>query len=341
MKKYVEYMDNVKVSDTLHRRLAELEAPVRQPAPWKKYGAAAAALALVLGLGGYGVHCWNTVVDPSGAAFLENVQAFDPEIHPDIALVDPSYSAEPGQKVLKGYDVGEERGGVAVTVHYVLPYIEYGDKGSGTTAGSLAEPAGGLRGVTENDVRALLNWDARAADVHLNWGGCTLDGSVGFEANGDVWMMAVTGQSDQVAFTLEMSLGRLPPACLIVMNQETTVTKVWGVEVTGIKDVGSHGDADRGILLDVSRRVEFIAGGVGCRFTAYGTDSGEVEEFVSRFVRWAVIEGLDLDAVGPDGVKTAAPAPASSTAGPGGAMTSPYNPEGSAPPVSVSARPAG
>lgn len=49
MKKYKEYMDGVKVSDTLHRRLAELDASKRSPLPrLVRTGLIAACLCLVL-----------------------------------------------------------------------------------------------------------------------------------------------------------------------------------------------------------------------------------------------------------------------------------------------------
>ena len=87
------------------------------------------------------------------------------------------------------------------------------------------------------------------------------------------------------------------------MGEQRTVTDVWGVEVSGVKDAGAYGDTERGVYMDVSREVEFIANGVGCRLTGYGTQDGVVEELVSRFVRWAVLEGLDLSGISPDGAK--------------------------------------
>ena len=74
MKQYKEYMDGIQASDTLHRRLTELEAPAKRPAAWKRYSGAAAALLLVCGLGGFGA--WTAHVNslehplplrPSGA----------------------------------------------------------------------------------------------------------------------------------------------------------------------------------------------------------------------------------------------------------------------------------
>ena len=55
MRQYKSYMDHVKVSGDLHRRLAELEGPGKRPVPWVKYASLAAALALVCGLGVWGL----------------------------------------------------------------------------------------------------------------------------------------------------------------------------------------------------------------------------------------------------------------------------------------------
>ena len=43
MRNYKKYMDGVEVSPELHERLSHL-TPAKGPAPWKKYGAMAAAL---------------------------------------------------------------------------------------------------------------------------------------------------------------------------------------------------------------------------------------------------------------------------------------------------------
>ena len=137
----------------------------------------------------------------------------------------------------------------------------------------------------------------------MGWGGFEFGGTVGFEADGTVWMMSLFGEGADAAFSLELSPNRLPPTCCVVMGEQRTVTDVWGVEVSGVKDVGAYGDTERGVYMDVSREVEFIANGVGCRLKVYGTQDSAVEELVSRFVRWAVLEGLDLSGISPDGAK--------------------------------------
>ena len=46
MRNYKKYMDGVEVSPELHERLSHL-TPAKGPAPWKKYGALAAAQKLI------------------------------------------------------------------------------------------------------------------------------------------------------------------------------------------------------------------------------------------------------------------------------------------------------
>ena len=47
MKRYKDYMDGVEVSDTLHERLKNLEEPKKNPQPWAKWGAMAAAMRML------------------------------------------------------------------------------------------------------------------------------------------------------------------------------------------------------------------------------------------------------------------------------------------------------
>lgn len=304
MKKYKEYMDSVRASDTLHQRLVELEAAGKRPIPWTKYAAIAAALALVCGLGAWGINrsgAWTHM-----AAQLRPTATLMPEItdaaQPDIATADPGDVTEPGEKTLGGYEVTTGSGPNAMVSYYPLPYIEYGEPSGISGDFSLAPPDGGLRGAVRDDVLALIgNEDALAA--HLNWGDFEFSGTVGFEADGTVWMMSLWGENEDAAFNLELSPDRLPPTCCVVIGEPRTITNVWGVEVSGVKDAGAYGDAERGVYMDVSREVEFIANGVGCRLKAYGTQDEAVEELVSRFVRWAVVEGLNLSGISPDGAE--------------------------------------
>lgn len=297
MKRYFEYMDNVKVSDTLHQRLLELEAPAKRPIPWKKYGAVAAALAVVCGVGAWGLSGGFPFAANRDLPRMETIAVESNEIgQPDIAPAEPGDVDEPGMKTIGGYDVTD---GEMVT-HYVLPYIEYGAPSGVSGDMSLAPPDGGLRAATRDDALALVGGED-ALTAHLNWGECEFNGTVGFEANSTVWMMSLWGEGSDTAFSLELSPNQLPPTCCVVIGEQRTVTDVWGVEVSGVNSAGAYGNTERGVYMDVSREVEFIANGVGCRLKAYGTQDGAVEELVSRFVRWAILEGLDLSGISSDG----------------------------------------
>ena len=318
MKKYKQYMDGVAVSDTFHQRLLNLEVPKKGTPAWTKYGAAAAALVLVLGIGAWGVGHggWDAVAanfqpDAAESDFLymgypeiaDAAQPEDAELGgplgepiPDIALAEPGDVVEPGMKTIGGYEV---RQGDMVTYH-ILPYIEYGPPSGIAADYALAPPDGGLRDATRDDALALVGGE-EALRTHLNWGECEFRGSVGFDAGGTVWMMSLWGEAEEFAFSLELSPGRLPPTCIALPEDAYTWTEIWGVKVAGIGKAGAYGDTERGVYMDVSREVEFIANGVGCRLKAYGTQDGAVEELVSRFVRWAILEGLDLSGISPEG----------------------------------------
>ncbi len=299
MKKYKEYMDGVRASDTLYQRLMNLETSGKRPVPWKKYGTAAAALVLVCGLGAWGLSQggWAAL---AGVFRPETVPEIADDPQTDIATVEPGDVAEPGMKTIGGYEVTSGSGPTAMTTYYILPYIEYGLPSGVSADRSLTPPDGGLRGATADDALALVGGED-ALSAHLNWGGCDFDGSVGFEADGTVWMMNLWGESEEFAFSLALSPGRMPPSCVVLPEDAYTWTEVWGVKVAGIKGAGAYGDTERGIYMDVAREVEFLANGVGCRLKVYGTQDGTVEEIVSRFVRYAILEGLDLSGISPEG----------------------------------------
>lgn len=302
MKQYKKYMDNIQVSDTLHQRLLNLEAPQKRAPVWNKYNGVAALLAVALLTGPVLYTATRPEPLPPELEHEKLEGEHEGPGQPDIAIVEPGESLEPGMKTIGGYEVyGEDRGPNTVVSYCMLPYIEYGPPSGTAVDISLAPPDGGLRDAGRDDVLALIgNEDALAA--HLNWGGFAFSGTVGFEANGTVWMMSLWGEGADAAFSLQLSPGQLPPTC-VVTDEQRTITNVWGVEVSGVNSAGAYGDTERGVYMDVSREVEFIANGVGCRLTVYGTQDGAVEELVSRFVRWAILEGLDLSGISPDGAK--------------------------------------
>jgi len=305
MKGYTDYMDSIKVPEELHKKLMGLSAPRKKPA-WQKYGAVAAAAVLVVGAGAFGLSRLN-----------HRPVLFDPNAIIDQTEIVP---AEPEDiKTIGGYEVTEfGEGPNAAVAHYSLPYIAYDDAKAGMRADySLVPPDGGMRGVTMEDILAVLGTDRQGLTDHLAWGDdYEFTGSVGFNGDGSTCMMNLWGEGDNICFNLEMRVGELPYQDCIVVGRKPTVTDVHGVQVFGLKNVGAHGhgedDEDFHVLMDVTREVEFIAHGVGFRFLAYGYEDDAVEQFTSRFVRWGVEEGVDLSRAALDGAvpaATAQPAP--------------------------------
>lgn len=183
MKQYKEYMDGIQASDTLHRRLTELEAPAKRPAAWKRYSGAAAALLLVCGLGGFGA--WTAHVNslerplPPRPAGYQEVGPEGDLGQPDIApegpgtLVEPGESQEPGMKTIGGYEVQDGE----MASYFMLPYLEYSLKGGQSqTMMDWALPQGSTRrDLTPEDIAALFG-GADTLSIHLNWGSYELSG---------------------------------------------------------------------------------------------------------------------------------------------------------------------
>lgn len=310
MKHYRSYMDRVSVPEELHEKLLDLEAPkkpARRPM-WQRYGALAACAALLIGVGVLGARVykkwehWNALVssyDPLAVSSAEiEVAAID------LAPEDPN-GAEPGMRTIPGFEVRKNMAGLDVVEYYILPWIDYGEpNGEEVSAGvslDYAAPEDAtFRALGHDDVLALVGGE-EALETLLDWGSFEFSGAATFNADGSVWQMSFSGKRDDYFFELELAPDALPLTCII--TEPHTTTEIWGVEVTG-RYSGIHGEGpDREVWMPESRNVEFIAGGVGCRFTLYGLegDSDGVETMVSRFVRQAILEGLDLSAVGPEG----------------------------------------
>ena len=290
MKKYKEYMDGVEVSPELHERLTHL-APAKGPAPWKKYGALAAALVLVVGAGTFGLSRLGDVgTGPATAEIAEE--------EPDIAVVtDPAELPDGQAQTSGGYEVTEGE----VVSYYMLPYIAYGE--GDASSPSLMDfaynaPEGSTqREVTAADVAALAGGQSVLTD-HLDWAGFTWSGMMIVNEDGSLWHMYLWGEREDMVISLDVLSGdELPANCIV--TEADTVTDVFGVQVKGYKG-GIYGLADEEgntiLWLPESRTVEFVANGAGYRFQVYGREGqGEaVELLVSRFVRLAVTEGLNL-----------------------------------------------
>ena len=297
MKRYQTFMDGVKAPDTLHQRLVELKQPGGRPAAWKKY-ATAAALALVVGLSGYGA--WTAHINSRRAplpSYPSGYQGVYPEVggvsEPDIALVEPGDAAGTGRRTLGGYEVAE--GGMAA--YYVLPYIDYGEVEGAEMALDWDVPPGSVkRDLTREDIAALLGGED-ALTTHLDWGGYELTGWAAWCEDGSFWGAYVQGHGGELDhFELTVTAGQMPPTCIAYPG--SVEQEINGVTVTADKHDGAYG---------CSRRVSFMKDEYGCRFDLTGTDRERAEERVSRLVRQIVDGGVEADRLSSDGAVLAHP----------------------------------
>lgn len=276
MKKYNEYMDGVTVSDTLHEKLKGLKTPKKAPA-WQKYGAMAAALVLVLGLGAWGL---SRRENPEiGHEMAEGPVASMPaiiEITTEPAPVPMPNS--PGMEMMGGYEVNY---GESVAYFY-LPAINYGEV---TEIGdvSLALPVGAeIRDLTPEEIEALLGGEINLT-AHLDWGDYEVSAHAVLWPDDTMWMLCVSGTRGDTGlehFLLEVSPGQLPPTCTLYTQSE--VNNIWERDVRAER-------YDSAIAS--SRRVSFVDRGYGYRFEITGLKGGEIEEQVSRLVRFIIAGG--------------------------------------------------
>lgn len=305
MKKYKEYMDGVRASDTLHQRLVELEAAGKRPIPWTKYAAIAAALALVCGLGAWGINrsgAWTHM-----AAQLRPTATLMPEItdaaQPDIATADPGDVTEPGEKTLGGYEVTTGSGPNAMVSYYPLPYIEYGQV-EGGPASDWDIPSGVTRRqLTWDEIAALMGGED-ALSAHLDWQDFGLNGWGAWYEDGSFWGAYLYGKPSSFSATdvdqLEFAVtaGQLPPTCFAY---EESVTQ----EVLGLTVTADGYDFEQASV----RRVSFMKDGYGYRFEASSNRDDRVERtecWASRLVRLVAADGLDLASL--TGVEMSLPA---------------------------------
>ena len=303
MKKYVEYMDSVSVSDTLHQRLLALESHRKRPA-WMKYGAMAAALLLVAGLGAWGIRQGMGMHTASGQCYVYDSlpDTGFPEIadigepaQPDIAPAEPGDIVEPGMKTDGGYEIPDGE----MTAYFFLPYIEYGmTKDMAQMALDWDVGPGCVkRDLTQADIDALFG-GAKTLSDHLSWGGYELTGWAAWYADGSLWgayLYGYAGPLDHFEFAFTVG-DTYPPSC--TGYGDGTVNELWDIPVT------AYGHDDR---LGCDRRVEFLKDGCGFRFDITGTDIDQTCNIVSRLVRWVVIEGLETDTLTSGGAEPAHP----------------------------------
>lgn len=289
MKKYKEYMDGVEVSSELHERLTHL-APSKGPAPWKKYGALAAALVLVVGAGAFGLsRLGDAGTGPATAEIAEE--------EPDIAVVtDPAELPDEQPQTSGGYEVTEGE----VVSYYMLPAIAYNDaEDMMMTDYSLAPPGALSREVELADVDTLL--DGADMTVHLLWSDSwEWDGTAWFLEDGTPCSISLWADGGDVSFHVEVLAGDEVPSCLVYPDESYETTSFNGVEITALKNTG-YMVQDDGTQLRESREVSCFANDVGYKFTIYGVDGKHVEMMCAHFIRWAIVEGFDLSALSVDG----------------------------------------
>lgn len=288
MKKYKEYMDEVKVSDTLHQRLAELDAPKKRSAAWMRYGAVAAVLVLVAGVGAWGLSRHGGGLAEAGHETPDIVPEGEIVAVPDIAVEDPIETLEPGQKTLGGYEVPHD----GMVSYYVLPWIGYEMSDTRTEmALDWDVPRGSVeRELAQADFAALFGKEENLS-VHLGWGGYTLTGRAVWNEDGTLWGFWVNGDAgEHDRFELAVGVGMIPPTCIVYGDD--VVTELWDVSVTAWGYDGEYGS---------DRRVEFTNDGFGYRFDVTGTNGAQTDMLVSRLVRWLIVEGLETDNLSSDG----------------------------------------
>lgn len=277
MKKYNEYMDGITVSDTLHEKLRNLEQPKKRPQVWKKYGAMAAALVLVLGLGGWGLSRRDS--GEIGQEMAEGPVASMPaiiEITTEPAPVPMPNS--PGMEMMGGYEVNY---GESVAYFY-LPAINYGEV---TEIGdvSLALPVGAeIRDLTPEEIEALLGGEINLT-AHLDWGDYEVSAHAVLWPDDTMWMLCVSGIKGDTGlehFLLEVSSGQLPADCAFYPNSE--MNNIWERDVWAASCDTNIGSA---------RQVTFVDREYHYRFEITGIKGGEIEELVSRLVRFIIAGG--------------------------------------------------
>lgn len=279
MKRYQDYMDTVEVSDTLHEKLSRLGAPKKKPAMWKRYSAAAAALVLVLGLGGWGLsRVPNNELGGEVPATAPELAVSEPAIAPGTALPVPMPNS-PGMETMGGYEVRYGEGENSTVAYYMLPIIFYNEAEQEMVA-DIALPVGVYRrDLTPEEIEALFRGSHNLTE-HLNWGDYTIYAHAMLNRDGSLWMLCVAGtkgDSGLEHFLLEVCPGKLPPSCLYY--ESGRLNNIWERDVYAESYDSLEGS---------SRRVSFVDRDYGYRFEITGFKAGEITERVSRLVRWVI-----------------------------------------------------
>lgn len=289
MKQYKKYMDNIQVSDTLHQRLLNLEAPQKRAPVWNKYKGVAAVLVVAL-LTGPVLYATTRPEPLPPELEYENLEGADLG-RPDIAIIEnPGESLEPGMKTIGGYEVQQGE----MISYFMLPGIDYG-MSDGMAQMSLdwdVPPGSVKRDLTQADFAALFGGED-ALSTHLGWGGWEITGWAAWTADGSFWGAFINGYKGPLDhFEFAFTAGDvLPPTC-IAYGEDGVVNQIWDVPVTAWGHDGKDG---------CGRRVELLHDGYGFRFDLTATDVGQAEDLMSRATRLIIVEGVAADSITADG----------------------------------------
>ena len=307
MKQYKKYMDKIQVSDTLHQRLLNLEAPQKRAPVWNKYKGVAAVLVVAL-LTGPVLYATTRPEPLPPELEYENLEGADLG-RPDIAIIEnPGESLEPGMKTIGGYEVQQGE----MISYFMLPGIDYGmvdDMAQTSMSLDWDVPPGSVkRDLTQADFAALFGGED-ALSTHLGWGGYTVTGWAAWNEDGSFWGAFINGYKGPLDhFELAFTAGDvLPPTC-IAYGEDGVVNQLWDVPVTAWGHDGKEG---------VSRRVEFLHDGYGFRFDITGSDADSTCNLVSRATRLIIVDGVAADRITADGAVLAHPWEADPGAGVG------------------------
>ena len=298
MKRYKNMMDQVEAPEELHQRLMGLTAP-KKAAPWKRYGAVAAAFVLAAGIGTLGWRMLGRNAPPSGTTEIGQTE---PAIGSDTVGVDPIGEYADGGAAWDtdgGYEVVDGE----LASYYILPAIIYNSRTSASSVAadySLGGPDAVSREIGRADVQTMLA-DKKDMTVHLLWGD-DLDwsGVVWLKEDGTATAAALSADGAEVSFSLEILAGHEVPDCVAYPDDAYERTRFCGTEITGLKNMGYMVRED-GTELREYRRVSCFANGVGYKMTIYGVDGETVEAMCARFIRYAAVEGFDLSALSEGG----------------------------------------
>lgn len=273
MKRYQDYMDGITVSEALHRRLTGLTAPEKRPRPWGRIGAFAAALALAVGIGSYG---------------LSQLPGQNPAL---------SHPTEGGPAVSSPGGEAEAQGDLPV-----LQFVDMTKLNTIAADYSLAPPGALSREADGQDVAALLG-GTEAMEGSLLWGSALeWSGVLWFLEDGAPCAASLWAEGDGMKLSLELLAGAEAPSCEVLPEDFYQTSQWQGTTVTALANVGTA-FTEEGTPLKESREVSFYVDGVGYRLLVYADSPARAEELCARFVGYACAGGVALSPLSPEGAE--------------------------------------